>query len=110
VRFLLLHRRPARQSPRGAAGLKAMDTGRVLGDEWNKLREEEKSPYQELAQKDREIYNEENRQAGDLGRQSTWVGPSCVALGAAVCPLGRRLRPKCLGRFHGKWTAGAAGR
>jgi len=38
-----------------------MDTGRVLG-EWNKLSEEEKSPYQELAQKDRERYNEEKEE------------------------------------------------
>lgn len=45
-------------------GLKAMDTGRVLGDEWNKLTEEEKVPYQELAQKDRERYNEEKEELG----------------------------------------------
>lgn len=40
-------------------GLSAMETSRILGDEWNKLSEEEKTPYQELAQKDRERYSEE---------------------------------------------------
>lgn len=57
--FYASDRRPSLRAEQ--PGLSAVDTSRILGDEWNKLSEEEKTPYLELATKDRERYNEEKQ-------------------------------------------------
>ena len=40
-------------------GLSVTDTCRVLGEEWNQLDDEVKTPYNEMARVDRERYNQE---------------------------------------------------
>lgn len=41
------------------------DASKIIGAEWKKLSEEDKRPYDELAQKDRERYRKEKEDAED---------------------------------------------
>ena len=55
--FYASDRRPSLRAEQ--PGLSAMETSRILGEEWNRLDDDEKTPYQEMAQKDKERYSEE---------------------------------------------------